>query len=129
MPPRAWVTRAGGIGKDLLTGGAGRDRFVFDAKLKSANVDIISDFKHNADRVALEDTIFKKIGSLLGSGQFYAKAGAAKAHDSDDRIVYNSKTGKLYYDDDGNKTGGHDAVLFATLSNKATLDHGDFVIV
>ena len=58
---------------------------------------------------------------------FYARAGATGAHDVSDRIVYDTRSGKLYYDDDGR--GGHAAVHFATLSNRSALDHGDFDIV
>jgi Ca2+-binding RTX toxin-like protein len=102
---------------------------VFNSKLGASNVDTIADFRHDADILVLDDKIFSKIGSKLDKGEFYAKAGATKAHDKDDRIIYDSKTGKLYYDDDGNKKGGHDAVHFATLSTKPTIDHGDFGIV
>ncbi|HYD06803.1 MAG TPA: calcium-binding protein, partial [Reyranella sp.] len=92
-----------------------------------SNVDTISDFKHDTDVIQLENSVFKTIGPTLEAGEFFAKRGATKAHDADDRIVYDKSTGKLYYDDDGK--GGHAAVHFATLSNKPTLDHGDFAIV
>jgi cysteinyl-tRNA synthetase len=122
-------TLAGGAGRDSLTGGKHGDTFVFDTKLGARNVDTITDFKHNTDVVALDDAIFGKIGDELEKAEFYAAAGATKAHDKSDRIIYDAKSGKLYYDDDGNKKHGHDAVQFAVMSNKATLDHGDFVIV
>jgi Ca2+-binding RTX toxin-like protein len=92
----------------------------------SANTDKIADFKHNTDKIALEDWVFWSIGPKLEKAQFYAKAGATKAHDADDRIVYNKTNGNLYYDADGK--GGVAPVLFATLSSKPTLDHGDFII-
>ena len=57
------------------------------------------------------------------------RAGATKAHDEDHRIIHDGKTGKLDYDEDGNKTGGRDAVHFATLSPKQAIDHGKFGIV
>jgi hypothetical protein len=122
-------TLAGGAGRDSLTGGKHGDTFVFDTKLGARNVDTITDFKHNTDVIALDDAIFGKIGDEVDKAEFYAKAGATKAHDKSDRIIYDTKSGKLYYDDDGSRKHGHDAVQFAVLSNKATLDHGDFVIV
>lgn len=120
-------TLTGGDGKDNLKGGSGADAFVFDTPLSRSNADIITDFKHNSDLIALDDAIFAAIGATLDQAEFYSRAGAKSAHDADDRIIYDRKTGKLYYDDDGR--GGHAAVHFATLNNKPVLDHGDFAIV
>jgi Ca2+-binding RTX toxin-like protein len=87
-------------------------------------------FAHNSDLIQLDDAIFRKIGSSLSSGEFYAKAGATRAHDADDRIIYNKSTGALYYDANGNKSGGAGPIKFAVITNKpANLDHGDFDIV
>ena len=120
-----WLT--GGGGNDLLRGRGGADRFVFSAKLGAGNADTIADFKHDKDVLALDDKIFKAIGSTVTSGEFYAKAGAHRGHDKDDRVVYDKTTGDLYYDRDGK--GGAAAILFATLKHAPTLDHGDFLIV
>lgn len=120
----------GGLGKDTLFGRGSADTFVFSTKLGSTNVDTIKDFKPGqGDQIALDRDIFRKIGGALEDNEFFAKKDATKAHDRDDRIVYDTKSGKLYYDADGNKAGGKDAIHFATLSNKAVLDAGDFVIV
>lgn len=60
----------------------------------------------------------------------YAAAGATKAHNSTDRIIYDTTTHKLYFDDDGNKRGGHAAGQFAALSSSSgTLAYNDFTIV
>jgi Ca2+-binding RTX toxin-like protein len=130
-------TLIGGAGKDTLTGGAGfdrldggtdGDRFVFSVKLDVAGIDIIVKFEHDKDKLALDDKVFKAIGSSLTSGEFYAKAGATQGHDKSDRIVYNKTTGDIYFDKDGK--GGVAAIHFATLANHpGSLDHGDFVIV
>jgi len=121
-------TLIGGAGKDQLTGGAAADHFVFSTALGKSNVDVVTTFTHDLDVIALDDAIFA-VGAALNKAEFFAAAGASKAHDKDDRIVYDKKTGKLFYDDDGNKAGGHAAIHFATLSNKPVLDHGDFIIV
>jgi Ca2+-binding RTX toxin-like protein len=122
-------TLIGGAGKDQLTGGAAADRFVFNTALAKSNVDAVTSFTHDLDLIALDDAIFARIGPSLQKVEFFAGAGATKAHDKDDRIIYDKKTGKLFYDDDGNKAGGHAAIHFATLANKPVLDHGDFIIV
>ena len=80
------------------------------------------------DEYAQAKAIFGKIGSSLSSKEFYAAAGAIKGHDKDDRIVYDTSTGKLYYDADGSKAGAK-ALHIATLAGAPLLDHGDFAIV
>lgn len=121
-------TLIGGSGFDRLDGGKDGDQFVFSAKLAVAGVDTIVTFEHDKDRIALDDKVFKAIGSSLSSGEFYAKAGAVAAKEKDDRIVYNKTTRDLYFDKDGK--GGAAAVHIATLLNHPTsLDHGDFLIV
>ncbi len=120
-------TLDGLLGKDTLSGGAGKDKFLFDTGLGSDNADSITDFKHKQDKLALDDAIFSAIGVKLDKAEFYAKAGARKAHDASDRIVYDSSTGKLYYDDDGK--GGHAPLLVATLTSKPLLTIDDFSIV
>jgi VCBS repeat-containing protein len=117
----------GGTGKDVLTGGSGRDYFVFSSALGPTNVDTITDFKAGSDKMLLSN-IFK-LGSSFTANEFYVASGATKAHDRDDRMVYDTKTGKLYYDDDGNKPGGHAAIHFATLTKGLHLTVDDFVFL
>ena len=121
-------TLNGGIGKDTLTGGAGADQFVFDTPLNATtNVDTIMDFVHGTDKIALGGKIFSGLTSV-SSTSFYAASGATKAHDADDRIIYDTKTGALYYDADG--MGGKSAIQFATLyTHPSTLDFHDFVVI
>ena len=104
------------------------DRFVFNYKLGSGNVDTVTDFAHDTDKIGLDDAIFGKVGPSLSSGEFYAASGAVKARDSGDRIIYNTANGRLYYDADGIKTASA-PIHFATLSSKPALDAGDFVII
>lgn len=120
---------AGGSGKDRLVGGGQADSFVFDVRPAAKHADTIVDFAPGLDRIRLDGDLFKRIGPSLEAGEFYAAAGATAGQDGDDRIVYDTTTGKLYYDADGAKAGGAKAIHFATLSNLALLDAGDFVIV
>ena len=108
-------TLDGGLGADTLRGGAGADSFVFNTALNAAsNVDTITDFVSGSDHIALSKMIFAGTATgALGSAAFYASAVATAAHDSSDRIIYNTTTGDLYYDADG--SGGIAAVKFATL--------------
>lgn len=47
-------TLNGGPGNDVLWGGKGRDRFVFDETPTSRNVDSIADFQHGRDKIVLD---------------------------------------------------------------------------
>ena len=49
------------------------------------------------------------------------------AADLDDRIIYDSVTGNIYYDADGNGAGT--AVLFAQVAAGTALTNADFLIV
>ena len=75
----------------------------------------------------LDDAIFTDIGPLgtLAAGAFYVGAAAA---DADDRIIFNSATGALLYDADGNDVGA--AIQFATITSLVgTLTNTEFLVV
>ncbi|MGQ3241668.1 hypothetical protein [Shinella sp.] len=116
---------SGGAGTDTLLGGSGSDTFIFDASLGSTNVDTIGDFYVVDDAIILDNTIFKqiKIGDLVAS----AFTIASKAGDSSDRIIYDNKTGKLFYDADGN--GSIAAIQFAQIGTGLKLTANDFDII
>ena len=116
----------GGAGNDILSGGAGADKFFFNSALSAAsNIDKIADFSLSGDMVQLENAVFTALTTTgtLAESAFYV---GAAAHDANDRIIYNDKTGALSYDADGK--GGAAAVQFATLTGLA-LTNADFVVV
>ena len=117
-------TLNGGGGADVLAGGAGADRFVFNSALGAGNIDRITDFAVGADTIALDDAIFGSLSGSLTPGQF--RIGTAAA-DANDYIIYNSSTGGLFYDSNGNAAGG--IVQIATLAAGLALTNSDFVIV
>ena len=113
-------------GSDALLGFGGADTFAFTTALGAGNVDVLGDFLSATDKIALDDAIFTQIGGLgaLGAGAFVTGTGA---QDGNDRIVYNSTTGQLFYDADG--SGGSAQVLFATLNPGTALAASDFVVI
>jgi Ca2+-binding RTX toxin-like protein len=96
----------GGVGRDTLTGGIGQDSFVFDTI--GLGRDLITDFsKAEGDKIVFSKTVYTALGytGTLKSDDFYAAAGATKAHDASDRLIYDTNTGLLYYDADGQGAG------------------------
>ena len=117
----------GGLGNDTLNGGAGVDVFVFSTALGAGNIDQIVGFNTVDDTICLDSSVFTAFAgqAAVASGTFYKGAGAMEA---DDRIVFNSATGALYYDADGNGRGT--AIQFATLTGlTGVLSANDFVII
>jgi serralysin len=117
----------GGLGRDTLNGGTGADKFVFKSALVVGNIDVVPNFTPGSDLIQLDDAIFQGIGSALSTAEFYKAAGAIAAHDSTDRIIYNTTNGRLYLDIDG--INGVAAVYFATLSGKPAIGAGDFDMI
>jgi len=121
----------GGLGNDLLYGGSGRDVFVFNSPAGRSNADTIKDFRVKDDSLRLDNAVFKKLGK--GSEKSPAKLDkgfftiGTKAKDKNDYLVYNDKTGKLYYDADG--SGSKAAVEIATLSKGLKLTSHDFFVI
>ena len=130
---------SGGLGNDTLTGGLGNDTlFVglgsdivrFDALLDATtNLDTISDFNVTDDTIQLENAVFTTLATLgtLAAGSFRAGAGFTSAADANDYLIYNSSSGALYYDADGNSAGAA-AVQFAVLTGAPVLSNLDFVV-
>jgi Ca2+-binding RTX toxin-like protein len=113
-------------GNDELTGGRGADTFVFNAALnETTNVDTITDFNVIDDTIRLENAFMQALGTgPLAASAFHIGATAA---DASDRIIYDSATGALSYDADGN--GAQAAIKFAELDTGLALTSADFLIV
>ncbi|MDQ6432694.1 calcium-binding protein [Mesorhizobium sp. LHD-90] len=115
-------------GSDTLNGGSGMDYFVFSSALGAGNVDTIVNYSVAADTIRLENAIFTALSTVgaLAAAAFKDIADGPK--DADDRIIYYSTTGNLYYDADGSG-GAYGNVKFANIANLADLTAADFVVV
>lgn len=118
---------SGGSGSDQLRGGAGEDQFYFNSTLGASNVDTIRDFRSVDDRIMLDNGFFTQIAGTgsLSSAQFAANASGV-ATQADDRIVYETDTGRLIYDSNGSAAGG--ATQFAVLSGAPNISATDFFV-
>lgn len=117
----------GGLGNDRLYGGPGKDVFIFNTSPhKTQNMDTISDFSTVDDTIKLDNAVFTKVGATgrLKPGAFWI---GGKAHDQSDRIIYDDRSGALYYDADG--TGKSGPVKFAQLTKGLGLTESDFYVI
>lgn len=115
----------GGLGNDKLTGGAGSDNFIFSTAL-SANIDKITDYNVAQDTIRLENAVFTALAEGGLSASAFAANASGNAADASDRIIYETDTGKLFYDADGN--GGAAKIQFATVDANLALTATDFFV-
>jgi Ca2+-binding RTX toxin-like protein len=116
----------GGTGKDVLIGGAGNDRFIFNAPLVAPNIDRIRDYDPADDTIELENGIFSGLKRGALSASAFDSNTSGRAMDASDRIIYETDTGKLFFDPDG--TGSQARAHFATLDRSLDLRHTDFLV-
>ena len=116
----------GGLGNDILLGGAGNDTFVFNTALSAANVDRMSDFNVDEDMIRLENAVLTGLASGTLSVSAFAMNLTGLATDALDRIIYETDTGRLYFDADGNGVGAR--VQFATLAANLALTNEEFFV-
>jgi serralysin len=107
----------------VIIGGEGGDTFLF-ARGYHRRSDDIRDFTPGQDKLEMPAWIFRGLGTDgLTANELYI---GAAAHDIDDRIIYNSATGSLYYDSNGSNPG-HSARI-AKLAPGLDLSISDFLI-
>jgi serralysin len=120
----------GGLGRDGLTGGTGADRFVFNTPADTfLNFDTITDFVSGTDKLVFARSEFEGFAArgVLPQTAFRSGDGFNTANDTDDRLIYNTATGVLWYDADGTGTGR--AVRVAVLAGQPDLLFSDILIV
>ena len=115
----------GGLGNDILTGGAGSDKFNFSTAL-SGNIDKITDYDVAQDSVRLENAVFTGLAEGVLSASAFAANASGNAADASDRIIYETDTGRLFFDADGN--GAAAKVQFATIGANLAVTSADFFV-
>jgi Ca2+-binding RTX toxin-like protein len=134
-----WDTLQGGDGgdwlhaggwSDTMTGGAGADSFVW-TEAGNGNRDTVTDFASGTDELLFENGTLTAMGATgawaAGDARFWAAAGATAGHDADDRLVYNTSTGNLYYDADGSGAGA--AQWVATITGAPGVVATDITVI
>ena len=110
----------GGLGNDTLSGGTGKDIFCSDKAPNQTNYDVITDFTTGTDQLQFSKTVFAALGvnAFASNDQRFWSSTNGTAHDANDRLIYNTKTGVLSYDIDG--TGPTKAVAIEVLGASST---------
>jgi serralysin len=122
-------TLSGGAGNDILIGGSGSDWFLFNKK--SDGIDTIMDFVSGTDTIGVVASGFgnsiQRTENRLNASQFLTVTSGSAATTSNQRFIYNSTTGGLFFDADGSGAGA--AMQFATLNTRPTLSASDLFVV
>ncbi|SFL30624.1 hypothetical protein SAMN04488125_112117 [Methylorubrum salsuginis] len=135
-----------GAGADTLFGLGGKDTFVFDSAILTTkgaviadNVAHLADFSVIDDTITLAKSVFAGLTAdtkgVLVADQFKDIGKPGAKVDASDRVLYDSKSGALFYDKDG--SGAAAAIKFATIDTfktqvdshgVSTVSHLDFLI-
>lgn len=127
----------GGQDDDHLVGGDGADEFWFTGnrsfRRARLGMDTIADFEEaEGDRIRLDKTVFAELNSRAGVGlrasEFARVSADADAARSRALIVYNTRNGSLFYNENGSQRGFGSGGQFAVLTGVPDLSRNGFVI-
>ena len=112
----------GGLGNDTLSGGQGSDLFILSGKPVASNIDVIADFEPGIDKIQLNVKTFAKLNGALD----YFVTGMPTSMMQ--YLVYDSISGRLSYDADGNGAKAK-AVDIAIIGQQLALTKMDFIVI
>ncbi|MBD2439666.1 DVUA0089 family protein [Nostoc sp. FACHB-110] len=119
----------GGAGNDTLTGNDGADNYRFTAL--SDRLDIINDFSGSAgDKIQISAVGFggNLVAGSLSAERFRSGAGITTANTTNQRFIYNTTNGALFFDADGS-LGGSTAVQIAVLQGSPAFNNTNIVVI
>ncbi|WP_099069623.1 calcium-binding protein [Nostoc linckia] len=119
----------GGSGNDTLTGNDGADIYRFTAP--SDRLDTIIGFSGAAgDKIQISAVSFGGglVAGNLTPDRFRSGAGITTANTANQRFIYNTTNGALFYDADGS-LGGSAPLQIATLSGNPALNNTNLVVI
>ena len=117
----------GRYGNDIIYGLGGTDYFAFSSVPAGAdNIDVIADFVSADDLIFLDDVAYDFMpAGFLAAAAFLSGAGLTSAATTAQRVIHDSTTGDLYWDQDG--AGGFlPSVRFANIGAGTAVFYYDF---
>ncbi|MEO1431886.1 MAG: calcium-binding protein, partial [Cyanobacteria bacterium J06633_8] len=118
----------GGIGNDELIGSSGKDIFVLNNP--DEGIDEITDFSAVDDTIHISASGFGgglTAGGTISEDQILIGSSLFSADSATQRFIYDTNSGTLLFDADGNQTG-FDAVQIARLLSKPTITASDIFV-
>lgn len=118
----------GGDGNDILTGGTGKDAFKFTRLFNG--VDTVKDYSIADDSIYLNDpdlTFLNGPGAL--KAQYFRANATGTAADRDDYLLYETDTGKLFFDVDANGAGARVLIAVIGTSTHPALVASELIVV
>jgi VCBS repeat-containing protein len=121
-------TLIGSFGNDVLIGNAGADGFIFNSS--NQGIDRITDF------VAVDDTLYVSAtgfgggltpGAPITAAELLVGSGAITPTSDGQRFIYNTASGALFFDADGDQSG-FATVQIATLTTKPLISNDDIFV-
>lgn len=119
----------GGAGNDVLTGNDGADAYRFTAL--SDRLDTINGFSGSSgDKIQISAVGFGGglVAGTLTADRFRVGAGITAANTTNQRFIYNTTNGALFFDADGS-LGGSAPLQIATLSGNPVLSNTNIVVI
>lgn len=113
-------------GSDTLTGGEGADYFVL-SYATHAGVDLFADFTSGEDKIGFIRDNFPGLPATLADTDLLVGAGKTKSENGA-HLIYDTKTGALYYDADGNPASSPVKLAIIGKTTHPTLILTDFLI-
>jgi Ca2+-binding RTX toxin-like protein len=109
-------------GNDTLTGGAGKDKFIFGNFHGDGFKDVITDFASGADQILIDKAYIDGVPDKV---RFHNGTGPDTTHKA--QFFFNAGDETLYFDKDG--AGGDDSQAVAWLQGVTSLTKADIQIV
>ncbi len=129
------MTATSAVIVDFVAGTAGNTTFTNIERVVTGDFNDqltgnIGDWTSGSNKIALDNAVMSALGAdgafVASDARFWASS-AGTAHDVNDRAVYNTSTGGLYYDADGSGAGA--AQLIATLSGSPAVAATDVMVI
>ncbi|MFZ2724978.1 MAG: hypothetical protein WAX77_01870 [Methylococcaceae bacterium] len=123
-------TLDGGDDSDVMTGGTGNDVFMFANVINSTTRETITDMNVGSnDTIYLDNGVYTKltVTGTLNAANFRSST-TGVAVDSNDYLTYNTSTGILSYDNNGNAAGGIIQIALIGTSTHPALTYTDFFV-